>query len=164
MLSSTMDLTIEEVTIAANERYALLQEEEIQRTAIAVTNFIQPADATVGQPTLTEEERGWLFTQVINLLSFDQRTNPRRHAYAVPEIIRALEESQTGIPAEIATGIIAQADTRYDAQQATVTATVTPASTIANAAPTQATAPQARAVTPLRVDDAAMEDKICEAL
>jgi hypothetical protein len=29
MLSITMDLTIEEVTIAANERYALLQEEEI---------------------------------------------------------------------------------------------------------------------------------------
>jgi hypothetical protein len=106
MLSATMDLTIDEVTIAANERYDLLQEEEIQRTAIAVANFIQQADATVGQPTLTEEEHGWLFTQVINLLSLDRYTNPRRHAYAVPAIIRALEESQTGIPDEIATAII----------------------------------------------------------
>jgi hypothetical protein len=66
MLSATMDLTIAEVTITANERYALLQEEEFQRTAIAVATFTQPADATVGQPTLTEAERGWLFTQVIN--------------------------------------------------------------------------------------------------
>jgi hypothetical protein len=94
----------------------------------------------VGQPTLTEEERGWLFTQVINLLSLDRCTNPCRHAYAVPEIIRALEESQTVIPDEIATAIIAQADARYDAWQATVTTTVTPASTDANEAPAQVTA------------------------
>jgi hypothetical protein len=40
MLSATMDLTIEEVTSAANERYALLQEEEIQRTVVAVANFV----------------------------------------------------------------------------------------------------------------------------
>jgi hypothetical protein len=32
MLSAMTDLMIEEVTSAANERYALLQEEEIQRT------------------------------------------------------------------------------------------------------------------------------------
>jgi hypothetical protein len=105
-----------------------------------------------------------LFTQVINLLSFDQLTNPRCHAYAVPEIIRALEESKTGIPAEIATAIIAQADAHYDARQATVPATVTPTSTITNATPAQATAPQAHAVTPLTVDDAAMEARCFEAL
>jgi hypothetical protein len=113
---------------------------------------------------LTEAERRWLFTQIISLLSFDRLTNPRRHAYAVPDIIRALEEIQTGIPDEIATAIIAQADACYDARQATVTATITTASTIANEAPVQATAPQAQQVTPLKVDDAAMEDKICEAL
>jgi hypothetical protein len=110
-----MDLTIKEVTMAANKQYALLQEEEIQRTAIAVANFIQPTHAKAEQPTLTESERRWLFTQVINLISFDRLTNQCRHTYAVPEIIRALEESQTGIPAEIATAIIAQADARYDA-------------------------------------------------
>jgi hypothetical protein len=81
MLSATMDLTIEEITIAANEQYALLQEEEIQRTAIAVATFIQPADATVGQPTMMEAARGWLFTQVINLLNLNRLTNPRRHAH-----------------------------------------------------------------------------------
>jgi hypothetical protein len=164
MLIATMYLTIAEVTIAANERYALLQEEQIQRTAIAVATFIQPADATVGQPTMTEAEHGWLFTQVINLLNFNRLTNPRRHAYAVTEIIRALEENQTNNPDEIATVIIAQADARYDARQATVTATVATASTIANKAPVQAAAPQAHPVTPLTVDDAAMGDIICEAL
>jgi hypothetical protein len=53
-LSATMDLTIEVVTSAANERYALLQEEEIQRTAVAVANFVQPPAATAGQPIMTE--------------------------------------------------------------------------------------------------------------
>jgi hypothetical protein len=119
-------LLIEEVTIAANERYDLLQEEEIQRTATAVADFNQPTHATAEQPTLTEEECGWLFTHVINLLSIDRPTNPRRHAYAVPVIIRETEESQTGIPDEIAMAIIAQANTRYDARQATVPATATP--------------------------------------
>jgi hypothetical protein len=82
----------------------------------------------------------------------------------VTEIIRALEESQTGNPDKIATVIIAQADARYDARQATVTATVATASIITNKPPAQATSPQARQVTPLTVDDAVMEDKICEAL
>jgi hypothetical protein len=179
MLSATMDLTVKEVTSAANERYALLQEEEIQRTAIAVATFIQPAAATVGQPIMTEIERGWLFTQVINLLNFNRRTNPRRHPFAVTEIIRAIEESQSGNPDEIATAIIAQADARYDARQATAPAADTPvsnittgdpphaaaaASTVANEPQAQFTAPQARQVTPVTVDDAGMEDKICEAL
>jgi hypothetical protein len=179
MLSATMDLTIEEVTSAANERYALLQEEEIQRTATAVATFIQPAAATVGQPIMTETERGWLFTQVINLLNFNRRTNPRRHLFAVTEIIQALEESQSGNPDEITTAIIAQADARYDARQATAPAADTPvsdittgdppqaaaaASTIAKKPQAQVTAPQARQVTSVTVDDAGMEDKICEAL
>jgi hypothetical protein len=64
---------------------------------------------------MTEVQRGWLFTQVINLLHFDRLTNPRHHPFAVTEIIRALEESQSGNPAEVATAIIAQADVRYDA-------------------------------------------------
>jgi hypothetical protein len=165
MLSATMDLTIEEVTITANKRYTLLQEEStIQRAAIALATFIQPADATVGQPTMTETERGWLFSQVIILLNFNWLTNPRRHAFAVTEIIRALEKIQTGNPDEISMVIIAQADARYDARQATVTTTGATASTIANKPQAQVTAPQARQVTPLTVDDAGMEDKICEAL
>jgi hypothetical protein len=82
----------------------------------------------------------------------------------VTEIIRALGESQTGNPDKTPTAIIAQADARYDARQATVTATDATASTIANKPQAQATAPQARQVTPLTVDDAGMEDKICEAL
>jgi hypothetical protein len=65
MLSVTMDLTIEEVTIAANERYNLLQEEEIQRTATAVANFIQPANATAEQPTYKEVECRWLLQVVV---------------------------------------------------------------------------------------------------
>jgi hypothetical protein len=128
---------------------------------------------------VTETERGWLFTQVINLLNFNRRTNPRRHAFAVTEIIRVLEESQSGNPDEIATAIIAQADARYDARQATAPAADTPdsdittgdppqaaatASTIAKKPQAQVTAPQAGQVTPVTVDDTGMEDKICEAL
>jgi hypothetical protein len=113
---------------------------------------------------MTETERGWLFTQVINLLNINRLTNPHRHAFTVTEIIRALEESQTGNPDGIATVIIAQADARYDARQAAVTAIVATASTITNKTTAQATAPQARQVTPLTVDNAVMEGKICEAL
>jgi hypothetical protein len=158
MLSATMDLTIEEVTSAANERYALLQEEEIKRTAVAVANFVQPPAATAGQPIMTEVQRGWLFTQVINLLNFHQRTNPRRHPFVVTEIFRALEESQSGNPEEIATAIIAQANARYDARQATAPEADTPVSDITTGDPLQA------AATPVTEDDAGMEDKICEAL
>jgi hypothetical protein len=56
-LSATMDLTIEEVTSTANERYALLQEEEIQRTAVAVANFVKSPAATAGQAIMTEVQR-----------------------------------------------------------------------------------------------------------
>jgi hypothetical protein len=59
-LSATTDLTIEEVTSAANEQYALLQEEETQRTVVAVANFVQPPAATAtmdGQPIMTEVQR-----------------------------------------------------------------------------------------------------------
>jgi hypothetical protein len=161
MLSATTDLTIEEVTSAANERYALLQEEEIQRTVVAVANFVQPPAATAatdGQPIMTEVQRGWLFKRVINLLHFDRLTNPRRHPFAVTEIIRALEESQSGNPAEVATAIIAQADARYDIRQATAPEANAPVSDITTEDPPQA------AATPVTEDDAGMEDKICEAL
>jgi hypothetical protein len=71
MLSATMDLTIEEVTSAVNERCDQLQAEQSQRTATMVADFIQP-DHTMGeQLTLAEEQRQWLFTQVINILSID---------------------------------------------------------------------------------------------
>jgi hypothetical protein len=160
-LSATTDLTIEEVTSAANKRYALLKEEEIQRTVVAVANFVRPPAATAatdGQPIMTEVQQGWLFTQVINLLHFDRLTNPRRHPFAVTEIIRALEESQSGNPTEVATAIIAQADARYDAGQATAPEANAQASDIITEDPPQA------AATLVTEDDAGMEDKICEAL
>jgi hypothetical protein len=76
----------------------------------------------------------------------------------VTEIIRALEESQSGNPEEIATAIIAQADARYDARRATAPETDTPVSDITTGDPPQA------AATPVTEDDAGMEEKICEAL
>jgi hypothetical protein len=115
MLSATMDLTIEEVTVAANQRYDHLQAEQIQRTATAVADFIQPTHAMAEQPTLTEEQRGRLFAQVIDLLSFNRLSNPRHHAYAVSAIIQAIEVSQTGNPDKITTALIAHANARYDA-------------------------------------------------
>jgi hypothetical protein len=102
---------------------------------------------------LADEQRRWLFTQVINLLSIDRRTNLRLHAYVASAIIRAIDTSQTGNPNNIATALIVHADARYDARQA---AAATPASTVTNAEPAQATAPQAHAATPLR--DQANED------
>jgi hypothetical protein len=76
----------------------------------------------------------------------------------VTEIFQALEESQSGNTAEVATAIIAQADARYDALQATASEANAQASDITTEDPPQA------AATPATEDDAGMEDKICEAL
>jgi hypothetical protein len=59
----------------------------------------------------------------------------------VTAIIQAIEESQTGIPDEIATALISQVNARCDARQATVPAADTPVSTITTGDPSQATAP-----------------------
>jgi hypothetical protein len=80
----------------------------------------------------------------------------------VTEIIRALEESQSGNPEEVAMAIIAQADARYDARQATASEANAPVRDITTEDPSQAVAtPVTEEVTE---DDAGMEDKICEAL
>jgi hypothetical protein len=91
-------------------------------------------------------------------------SNHRCHAFSTPAIIRAIVASQTHDPDEIATALIAHTGTCYDAQQAPAPAAATPASTTTNEAPTQATVPQARSVTPLTVEDAAMEARCFEAL
>jgi hypothetical protein len=171
LLGATMDLTREGVTSAVNEQYDhLLQEEQIQRTATEVAEFIQPAHAMVTaqdtnqaqQPTLTEEQRGWLIIEVINLLSLNQLSNPTRcHAYSMSAIIRAIAASQTHDPNEIATALIAHADARYEARQDPVPADATPASSIANAATAQATVPKDESVIPLTVQEDAENKARC---
>jgi hypothetical protein len=113
--SAMMDLTIEEVTIAANQRYDQLQAEQIQRTATAVADFIQPAHATEEQPTLWRNNAGGcLHRSLIYFRLIDFQTPVVMHTQCQQSIIRAIEVSQTGNPDEIATALIAHANARYN--------------------------------------------------
>jgi hypothetical protein len=125
VFSTTMDLQTEDLTSYANERYDQLQAEQSQRAANVVADFVQPDHATGEQPTVEDKQRQWVFTQVINLLQMDRLTNPRLHSYAASEDIQEIDTSQTSNPDDIATALIAQADARYDARQATVLAAAT---------------------------------------
>jgi hypothetical protein len=125
IFSTMMDLQTEDVTSYANERYDQLQAEQSQRAANVVADFVQPDHATGEQPTVEDNQRQWVFTQVINLLKIDRLTNPRLHSYVASAIIQEIDTSQTGNPDDIATALIAQADARYDARQATVPAVAT---------------------------------------
>jgi hypothetical protein len=140
VFSTTMDLQTEDVTSSANERYNQLQAEQSQRAANVVADFVQPDHATGEQPTVEENQRQWVFTQVINLLKIDRLTNPRLHSYLASAVIQEIDTSQTGNPDDIATALIAQADDRYDARQATVPAADTPDSDNTSEDPPQAAA------------------------
>jgi hypothetical protein len=140
VFSTTMDLQSEDVTSLANERYEQLQAEQSQRAANVVADFVQPDHATGEQPTVEDNQRQWTFTQVINLLKIDRLTNPRLHSYVASEVIQEIDTSQTGNPDDIATALIAQADARYDARQATVPAAATSDRDIATGDPSQAAA------------------------
>jgi hypothetical protein len=59
VFSTTMDLQTEDVQ---------LQAEQSQRAATVVADFVQPEHATGEQPTVEDQQRQWVFTQVINLL------------------------------------------------------------------------------------------------
>jgi hypothetical protein len=115
VFSTTMDLQTEDVTSYANERYDQLQAEQSQRAANVVADFVQPDHATGEQPTVEDQQRQWVFTQVINLLQMDRLTNPRLHSYVASAVIQEIDTSQTGNPDDITTALIAQADARYDA-------------------------------------------------
>jgi hypothetical protein len=115
LFSTAMDLQSEDVTSLANERYDQLQVEQSQRAANVVADFVQPDHAMGEQPTVEDNQRQWMFTQVINLLKIDRLTSPRLHSYVASEVIQEIDTSQTGNPDDIATALIAQADARYDA-------------------------------------------------
>jgi reverse gyrase len=119
VFSTTMDLQTEEVTSYANKRYDQLKAEQSQRAANVVADFVQPDHATGEQPSVEDQQRQWVFTQVITVLQMDRLTNPRLHSYMASAIIQEIDTSQTGNPEDIATALIAQADARYDARQAT---------------------------------------------
>jgi hypothetical protein len=114
-----MDLQTEDVTSYANERYDQLQAEQSQTAANVVADFVQPDHATGEQPSVEDQQRQWVFTQVITVLQMDRLTNPRLHSYVASAIIQEIDTSQTGNPEDIATALIAQADAHYDSRQAT---------------------------------------------
>jgi hypothetical protein len=125
VFSTTMDLQTEDVTSYANERYDQLQAEQPKRAANVVADFVQTDHATGEQPTAEDQQRQWVSTQIINLLQMDRLTNPRLHSYVASAVIQEIDTSQTGNPEDIATALIAQADARYDARQATAPAAAT---------------------------------------
>jgi hypothetical protein len=90
-----------------------------------VADFVQPDHATEEQPIVEDQQRQWVFTQIINLLQMDRLTNPHLHLYVASAVIQEIDTSQTGNPEDIATALIAQADARYDARQATALAAAT---------------------------------------
>jgi hypothetical protein len=140
LFSPTMDLQTEDVTRSANERYNQLQTEQSQRVANVVADFVQPDRATGEQPTVEDQQRKWMFTQVINLLKIYRLTNLRLHSNVVSAVIHEIDTSQTGNPDDIATALIAQADARYNARQATAPAADTPVSDITTGDQPQAAA------------------------
>jgi hypothetical protein len=140
VFSTTMELQTEDVTSSANKRYDQLQAEQSQRAANVVADFVQPDHATGEQPTVEDNQRQWMFTQVINPLQIDRLMNPSLHSYVASAVIQEIDTSQTGNPDGIATALIAQADARYDAQQATVPAAATSDSDITTGDPPQAAA------------------------
>jgi hypothetical protein len=135
-----MDLQTEDVTSYVNERYNQLQAEQSQRAANVVADFVQPDHATGEQPTEEDKQRQWVSTQVINLLQMDRLTNTCLHSYAASKVIQEIDTSQTGNPYDIATALRAQADTCYDARQATVPADATSDSDTTTGDLSQATA------------------------
>jgi hypothetical protein len=126
----------------ANERYDQLQAEQAQRATNVVAEFVQPDHATGEQPSVEDRQRQWVFTQVITVLQIDRLTNPRLHSYVASEVIQEIDTSQTGNLEDIAMALIAQADARYDARQATA-----PEAATADSNTTTGDVPQAEANT-----------------